>query len=186
MRTGPDETHRNAPAIARIAAEAGIAMLSVHGRTRAQKYEGEAEYDTIAEVVASTSLPVLANGDIDSVDRARHVLAHTAAAGLMIGRPAFGRPWLFARLRAGLQGHSLPEEPEPQEIMTFVRRQFEAIYAHYGETTGVRIARKHWRWYSSGLPLEEGTRKEFNRLETSLSQRRWLEQRTADLADASH
>jgi len=186
MRTGPDESRRNAPEIARIAAEAGIAMLSVHGRTRAQKYEGKAEYDTIAEVVTATSLPVLANGDIDSLERARDVLARTGAAGLMIGRPAFGRPWLFARLRAGLEGRPLPQEPFADEIMTFVRRQFEAIYAHYGETTGVRIARKHWGWYSSALPLEEGTRKQFNRLETSLSQRDWLEQRTAELADASH
>ncbi|MGM0516263.1 MAG: tRNA dihydrouridine synthase DusB [Pseudomonadota bacterium] len=185
MRTGPDEARRNAPEIAAIAERAGIAMLSVHGRTRAQKYEGTAEYDTIAEVVAGCGLPVLANGDIDSLERARHVLAHTGAAGLMIGRPAFGRPWLFARLRAGLEGRPLPEEPEPVEIMAFVRHQFEAIYAHYGETTGVRIARKHWGWYSSRLPLEEGTRKEFNRLESIASQRRWLEQRTADLTDAS-
>ncbi len=184
MRTGPDASRRNAPEIAAIAEEAGIAMLSIHGRTREQKYTGEAEYDTIARVVAERGIPVLANGDIDSVDRARAVLAATGAAGLMIGRAAFGRPWLFDQLRAGLQGRSVPDEPPPPAILAFARRQFENIYSHYGNVMGVRIARKHWGWYSSLLPFEEGMRKQFNRLETIESQRRWLDEREAELAHA--
>ncbi len=185
MRTGPNETWRNAPEIARIAEEAGIAMLSIHGRTRTQKYLGEAEYDTISQVVAERCIPVLANGDIDSVDRAFSVLEHTAAAGLMIGRAAFGRPWLFAQLRAALEGNQVPPDPTAIEVMGFVREQFENIYRHYGNVMGVRIARKHWGWYSSQLPIDEGTRKEFNRLETIESQRRWLDRREAELRSVS-
>ncbi|MCL7743763.1 tRNA dihydrouridine synthase DusB [Guyparkeria hydrothermalis] len=181
MRTGPDDSQRNAPEIAHIAENAGIAMLSIHGRTRAQKYTGSAEYDTIAQVVAERGIPVLANGDIDSVPDAFHVLSATGAAGLMIGRAAFGRPWLFAQLRAALENRGVPEEPAPTEIMSFVRAQFEKIYSHYGNVMGVRIARKHWGWYSSRLPIEEGMRKEFNRLETIESQRHWLDRREADL-----
>ncbi len=181
MRTGPDDTWRNAPEIARIAEESGIAMLSIHGRTRTQKYLGEAEYDTIAQVVAERHIPVLANGDIDSVARAFEVLATTGAAGLMIGRAAFGRPWLFAQLRAALESRTVPPDPEPLEVMGLVREQFENIYRHYGNVMGVRIARKHWGWYSSQLPIDEGTRKEFNRLETLESQRRWLDRREAEL-----
>ncbi len=175
MRTGPDETRRNAPEIARIAEESGIAMLSIHGRTRTQKYAGRAEYDTIARVVHERAIPVLANGDIDSVAKAFEVLETTEAPGLMIGRAAFGRPWLFAQLRAALEGRPVPAEPDPREILAFAREQFENIYRHYGNVMGVRIARKHWGWYSSRLPIDEGTRKEFNRLETVESQRRWLD-----------
>lgn len=185
MRTGPDETWRNAPEIARIAEEAGIAMLSIHGRTRAQKYLGEAEYDTVAQVVAERHIPVLANGDIDSVERAFAVLGKTGAAGLMIGRAAFGRPWLFAQIRAALEGRQVPSDPTPIEVMGFVRQQFENIYRHYGNVMGVRIARKHWGWYSSQLPIDEGMRKEFNRLETIESQRRWLDRREAELRSVS-
>ena len=185
MRTGPDEDWRNAPEIARIAEEAGIAMLSIHGRTRAQKYTGEAEYDTIARVVAERRIPVLANGDIESVAKAVEVLASTGAAGLMIGRAAFGRPWLFAQLRAALEGRPVPPEPGPIDVLGFVREQFENIYHHYGNVMGVRIARKHWGWYSSRLPIAEGTRKELNRLETVESQRRWLDRREAELRGVS-
>lgn len=181
MRTGPDDTLRNAPEIAAIAENAGIAMLSIHGRTREQKYTGSAEYETIAQVVAERRIPVLANGDINSVPDAFSVLSSTGAAGLMIGRAAFGRPWLFAQLRAALEHRPVPEEPGPTEIMRFVRTQFENIYSHYGNVMGVRIARKHWGWYSSRLPIEEGMRKEFNRLETIESQRDWLDRREADL-----
>lgn len=185
MRTGPDETWRNAPEIARIAEENGIAMLSIHGRTRTQKYLGEAEYDTIAQVVTERRIPVLANGDIDSVDKAFEVLEKTGAAGLMIGRAAFGRPWLFAQLRAALEGRRVQPDPAPIEVMGLAREQFENIYRHYGNVMGVRIARKHWGWYSSQLPIDEGTRKEFNRLETIESQRRWLDRREAELRSVS-
>lgn len=181
MRTGPDESRRNAPQIAAIAEEAGIAMLSIHGRTRTQKYNGTAEYDTIRRVVEERNIPVLANGDIDSIDAARRVLETTGAAGLMVGRAAFGRPWLFAQLRAAFEGQALPREPAAIDVMAFVRTQFENIYSHYGNVMGVRIARKHWGWYSSQLPFEEGMRKQFNRLETIESQRWWLDRREADL-----
>ncbi|MFW6021112.1 MAG: tRNA dihydrouridine synthase DusB [Guyparkeria sp.] len=192
MRTGPDAGWRNAPEIAHIAEQAGVAMLSIHGRTRAQKYTGEAEYDTIARVVADRGIPVLANGDIDSVAKAYEALSATGAAGLMIGRAAFGRPWLFAQLRAALTGRPVPGEPPPTDVMGLLREQFENIYHHYGNMMGVRIARKHWGWYSSQLPIDEGTRKEFNRLETVEAQRRWLDQQhrrldriTAELHDVS-
>lgn len=181
MRTGSDDSHRNAPEIAAIAENAGIAMLSIHGRTREQKFRGKAEYDTIAQVVAERRIPVLANGDINSIASAFAVLEATGTAGLMIGRAAFGRPWLFMQLRAALENRPVPPEPSEAEIMAFVRQQFEAIYSHYGNVMGVRIARKHWGWYSPRLTIEEGMRKEFNRLETIESQRRWLDRREADL-----
>ncbi|MFN2381619.1 MAG: tRNA dihydrouridine synthase, partial [Guyparkeria sp.] len=181
MRTGPSEDWRNAPEIARIAEDSGIAMLSIHGRSRTQKYLGEAEYDTIAQVVAERHIPVLANGDIDSVTKAFDVIAHTGAAGLMIGRAAFGRPWLFAQLRAAFEGRPIPSEPPATDVMGFVLEQFENIYHHYGNVMGVRIARKHWGWYSPRLPIDEGTRREFNRLETVESQRHWLERQRCRL-----
>ena len=147
FRTGWDRGHKNALAIARLAEDAGIAALALHGRTRADKYEGEAEYDTIAAVKASVRIPVFANGDVTTPERARHVLAATGADALMIGRGAQGRPWIFREITHYLAtGEKLPE-PAPAEVAAILLGHLEHLYAFYGEQAGVRIARKHLGWY---------------------------------------
>ena len=147
MRTGWDRQNRNALTIARIAEDCGIAALTVHGRTREDKYAGEAEYDTIAEVAASVQIPVIANGDIDSPQKARKVLAHTDADALMIGRAAQGRPWLFREILHYLQTGELLPPPSPDEIKSVLLRHIKSLHRFYGEYKGVRIARKHIGWY---------------------------------------
>ncbi len=147
IRTGQTPEHRNALTIARIAEEAGIAALAVHGRTRSQKYEGRAEYDTIAAVKASVRIPVFANGDIDSPGKARFVLAYTKADALMIGRAAQGRPWIFREIAHFLAtGERLPE-PGIAEVREILLGHLDDLYAFYGEHLGVRIARKNLGWY---------------------------------------
>lgn len=174
MRTGSDRDNRNAPIIARIAENAGLALLSVHGRTRADKYEGEAEYDTIAEVVAAVRLPVFANGDIKTPEKARAVLAHTNAAGIMIGRGAFGQPWLFAALKADLMGQSHYTAPTRAARFQIVQQQFEKIYQHYGDSLGIRITRKHLGWYAEALALDDAARAVFNQFTLPQQQQSWL------------
>jgi tRNA-dihydrouridine synthase B len=152
IRTGQVPEHRNALAIARIAEDVGIAALAVHGRTRSQKYEGRAEYDTIARVKAAISMPVFANGDIDSPETARRVLDHTGADGLMIGRAAQGRPWIFREIAHFLAtGERLPE-PAISEVRDILLGHLDALYAFHGEVAGVRIARKHLGWYAKDRP----------------------------------
>lgn len=151
MRTGWDASQRNAVAIARIAEDLGVAAVTVHGRTRADFFAGTAEYATIGEVRRAVRIPVIANGDIDSADRALQVLAETGADGIMIGRAARGRPWIFRELRAALQGTLLPP-PSPAEVRDIMRAHLEALYSFYGEATGVRVARKHLGWYWRQLP----------------------------------
>ncbi|MCP5266549.1 MAG: tRNA dihydrouridine synthase DusB [Burkholderiaceae bacterium] len=147
MRTGPDLRSRNAPRLARAAADAGAAMIAVHGRSRACRYQGEAEYHTIAEVKASVAVPVVANGDIDSPEKARAVLAQTGADAVMIGRAAQGRPWLFREIAHYLAtGERLPP-PQPAEIRAVLRAHLLDHYAFHGEVAGVRTARKHVGWY---------------------------------------
>ncbi|MCI5061845.1 tRNA dihydrouridine synthase DusB [Algiphilus sp.] len=147
MRTGPAPSQRNAVRIARIAEDCGVRMVSVHGRTRADAYRGAAEFDTIAAVKQAVGIPVIANGDIDSIDKARQVLAHTGADGLMIGRAAQGRPWIFRELAAGLRGAPVPAAPDTRQVGRWLLAHVEAIHALYGAEAGVRIARKHIRWY---------------------------------------
>ena len=152
IRTGWDRAHRNALAIARIAEDAGVAALAVHGRTRADRYEGEAEYATIAAVKAAVRIPVIANGDIDSPEKARAVLAATGADAVMIGRAAQGRPWIFRQVAHFLaSGERLPE-PSPHEIRDILLGHLEALYAFHGEHQGLRIARKHLGWYARDRP----------------------------------
>jgi tRNA-dihydrouridine synthase B len=179
MRTGSDQDNRNAIQIARIAENAGLSLLSIHGRTRADKYAGEAEYDTIAEVVAAVRLPVFANGDITSTDKARAVLAHTQAAGIMIGRGAFGQPWLFAALKATLMHQGTYVPPTRAEQFTIVQQQFEKIYQHYGDALGIRITRKHLGWYAPALKIDETERAAFNQLTLPAQQRDWLARHAA-------
>jgi tRNA-dihydrouridine synthase B len=172
IRTGWDRQNRNALAIARIAEDAGIAALAVHGRTRADKYEGEAEYETIAAVKASVRIPVFANGDVATPQQARRVLDATGADALMIGRGAQGRPWIFREIAHFLAtGEQLPE-PTPAEVATILLGHLEHLYAFYGEQAGVRIARKHLGWYAKDRPENAAFRQVANRAESTQEQLR--------------
>jgi tRNA-dihydrouridine synthase B len=170
IRTGSDPAHRNALAIARIAERAGIAALTVHGRTRACMFTGTVEYDTIAAVKASVTIPVIANGDIDSPQRARDVLAHTGADAIMIGRAAQGRPWIFREIAHFLAtGRHLPP-PTVAEARELILAHLADHYAFHGEASGVRIARKHLGWYVRDLAGGEAARAEFNAADTTAAQ----------------
>ncbi|MEN9704463.1 MAG: hypothetical protein RLZZ393_342 [Pseudomonadota bacterium] len=147
IRTGIDRQHVNGVAIARRAAAAGVQAIAVHGRTRADFYEGEAEYDTIRDICAEANIPVVANGDITSAEKARDVLAHTGADGVMIGRAAHGAPWIFRDVNAFLATGALPPPLLRPQIRDIILTHLDALYAFHGEASGVRIARKHLGWY---------------------------------------
>ncbi|BFI97209.1 MAG: tRNA dihydrouridine synthase DusB [Rhodanobacter sp.] len=172
IRTGWDRQNKNALTIARIAEDAGIAALAVHGRTRADKYEGEAEYDTIAAVKASVRIPVLANGDVTTPQQAVHVLAATGADALMIGRGAQGRPWIFREIAHYLATGELLPEPTPAEVAAILLGHLEHLYTFYGEQAGVRIARKHLGWYAKDRPENAAFRQVANRAESAQEQLR--------------
>jgi tRNA-dihydrouridine synthase B len=162
LRTGPNPQQRNALRIARIAEAAGVKLLAVHGRTRACGFRGEAEFDTIAEVKAGVRIPVIANGDIGTPEEARRVLDYTGADGIMIGRAAHGRPWVFREFLYFLnEGRKLPP-PAALEMRAVALEHLDGIYSLYGEALGVRIARKHIGWYTRGLPGGEAFRREAN------------------------
>ena len=146
MRTGWDRENRNAVAIARIAEDEGVAALAVHGRTRADFFSGDAEYETVAAVKRAVRLPVFVNGDIDCAAKALKALEQSGADGVMIGRAAQGRPWIFRELRAGLAGASAAP-PVLAEVRDIMLSHLEALYSFYGESQGVRVARKHLGWY---------------------------------------
>lgn len=172
IRTGQTPETRNALAVARIAEDAGIAALAVHGRTRAQKYEGCAEYATIAAVKSRVSIPVLANGDVDSPAKARAVLDATGADGLMIGRAAQGRPWIFREVAHFLaSGEALPA-PSVAEVRDILLGHLDDLYAFYGEPMAVRIARKHLGWYAKDRPENAAFRSVVNAAESAAEQRR--------------
>lgn len=171
-RTGPDPTQRNAVRIAQLAASLGIQALTLHGRTRACRFHGDAEYQTIADVVKSVSIPVVANGDIDSPEKARKVLASTGASGIMIGRAAQGNPWIFRDLIAWLETGCLAPPLGVAEVRDTVLWHLDALHAFYGLETGVRIARKHLGWYCANLPGGESFRCLFNRLDEGAAQQR--------------
>ncbi|GAB4172329.1 MAG: tRNA dihydrouridine synthase DusB [Wenzhouxiangellaceae bacterium] len=152
IRTGWAADRKNAPLIARIAEDAGVAALAVHGRTRDQKYTGTAEYDTIALIKQQRSIPVWANGDITSPEKARYVLDYTGADGLLIGRAAQGRPWIFQEIRHFLEtGQRVPERKLSDQL-NILREHLVALHRFYGPERGVRIARKHLRWYLEAHP----------------------------------
>jgi tRNA-dihydrouridine synthase B len=170
IRTGWDRSNRNAITVARIAEASGIKALAIHGRTRACGYTGEAEYDTIAEVKASISIPVIANGDITTAERVKYVLEHTGADAVMIGRAAQGRPWMFREITYFLEtGRHLPP-PEVGEIHRVLLTHLHDLYGFYGEQTGVRVARKHISWYTKGLEGSAAFRHGMNQLQTCAEQ----------------
>ena len=172
IRTGWDAAHRNAPVIARIAEDAGIAALAVHGRTRDQQYTGFAEYDTVAEVKRQLSIPVFANGDVDSPRKAAQVLAHTGADAVLVGRAAQGRPWIFREIAHYLRtGETLPE-PTLAEVRDILLAHLRHLHAFYGEVSGVRIARKHLGWYAKDRPENAAFRAVVNRADTAEAQLR--------------
>ncbi len=165
FRTGWDRQHKNALNIARIAQASGIAMLTLHGRTRADGYSGAAEYDTVAAVKAAVSIPVVANGDITSPEKAKFVLDTTGADAVMIGRAAQGRPWIFREIDFFLcTGQHLPP-PMIAEVRTLMHEHLQAHYAFYGAYLGVRTARKHIGWYVRDLVGGEAFRQKMNELE---------------------
>jgi tRNA-dihydrouridine synthase B len=171
IRTGWDADSRNGVHIARIAEESGIQALAVHGRTRACGFSGEAEYDTIRRIVETVTIPVVANGDIDTPKKAKKVLATTGAAGIMVGRAARGRPWLFREIAHYLAtGEELPG-PSLSWISGLLLEHLESLYGFYGEYQGIRVARKHIAWYSKNLPQSTQFRKQINRVESPQEQR---------------
>ena len=170
MRTGWSQSHRNAVTLARAFEQRGIRMLTVHGRTREQGYRGVAEYDTIAAVKAAVGIPVVANGDIASPQKARDVLAATGADAIMIGRAAQGRPWIFREVAHFLATGTQLAAPLVAEVRRALLAHLQDHYALYGEFTGVRSARKHIGWYVRALPGGEAFRDEMNRIEESDAQ----------------
>ena len=183
IRTGWDREHRNALRIARIAEDTGIAALAVHGRTRADKYEGAAEYETIAAVKAAARIPVIANGDIATPQQARAVLAATGADALMIGRGAQGRPWIFRQITRYLADGTLLPEPVPDEVGAILCGHLEALHVFYGEEAGVRIARKHLGWYAKDRPENAAFRGVVNAAADAAAQLRLTRDYFARLAD---
>jgi tRNA-dihydrouridine synthase B len=170
FRTGWDATNKNAHAVAKIAEENGVRLLSLHGRTRACGFSGRAEYDTIRAVKQFTRLPVVANGDITTPEQARQVLEYTGADGIMIGRAAQGRPWIFREIEHYLStGKTLPA-PLVSEIHAVLVAHLHDLYLFYGRETGVKVARKHISWYTKGLAGSASFRHHMNQLETCLAQ----------------
>ncbi len=166
IRTGWDKENRNAPIIAKIAEESGIQAIAMHGRTRACHYKGDAEYDTIAEVKQKINIPVIANGDITTPEKAKFVLEYTNADAVMIGRAAQGRPWIFREIQHYLETGEHLTELRPAEVRDILLGHLDNLYEFYGEFTGVRIARKHISWYSKGHPRGAVFRDAVNRVET--------------------
>ncbi|MEY2656801.1 MAG: hypothetical protein RLZZ395_543 [Pseudomonadota bacterium] len=185
MRTGWSADHRNAVTLARAAEQAGVQMLTVHGRTREQGYKGQAEYDTVSAVKAAVRVPVVANGDIDSPQKARQVLQTTGCDALMIGRAAQGRPWIFREIAHFLETGSLLAPPLVAEVSRLLQAHLQEHYALYGEWTGVRSARKHIAWYVKGLPGAEVFRQHMNTLDTAEGQSQALSDYLKTLAEHS-
>lgn len=175
IRTGPDPERRNGVAVARIAEDAGVQALAVHGRTRADRFRGQAEYDTIRAITGAVGIPVFANGDIGTPEQAARVLATTGADGLMFGRGAQGNPWIFREVAHYLRtGRTLPP-PAPEEVHAVMVRHLRGLHAFYGEPQGVRVARKHFGWYLQGRPGGQALRERLVRVDTAAEQLRLLD-----------
>ena len=181
IRTGWDADNKNALQVARIAEQEGIQALAIHGRTRADRFNGAAEYDTIAAVKQSAGIPVLANGDIDSPHKARQVLEHTRADGLLIGRAAQGRPWIFHQISHYLKTGTLPSPLPLGEMQETLTQHLARMHGFYGPVMGVRISRKHLAWYLQALPDTGSFRSQFNSLDTAGQQLQAIDQLFAGL-----
>ena len=176
IRTGWDRQNRNATQIAKIAEDSGIQALAIHGRTKACRFVGEVEYDSIAQVVETISIPVIANGDITSPQQADRVLTKTGANAVMIGRGAQGNPWIFNQINHYLEHRELLPAPSLNEVGTIMMRHLRDLHEFYGEVGGVRISRKHMGWYSQWLPDGKAFTKQFNQLDSRLNQQQLLQQ----------
>ncbi len=176
IRTGSEPNSRNALEIAQIAEETGIQALTIHGRTRACKFSGEAEFQTIAEVKKAINIPVIANGDINSVLKAKTILDFTAADGIMIGRAAQGQPWLFNQIRHYLATGKCYPQPGMAEITQILLDHVIALHQFYGIHMGVKIARKHVGWYLENLQAGKAFRKDFNQIDGAVMQLNWIQQ----------
>ena len=169
-RTGWDILNKNGPTVAKIAEDAGIAAIAIHGRTRACKFSGEAEFETVKRIVETVSIPVIANGDIASPSKAKEVLENTNAAAIMIGRAAWGNPWIFDQINRYLRGQPSLEKPSLENVVSTIETHFRGLYSLYGELKGLRIARKHYLWYSQTFGLPNHVAKQFNDIQNSQSQ----------------
>jgi tRNA-dihydrouridine synthase B len=169
-RTGWDRDHKNGVRIARIAEGNGIQALAIHGRTRADLYQGNAEHETVAAIKGAVKIPVFANGDVDSPQRARQVLEATGCDGIMIGRAAQGRPWIFDEVNFFLAEGESRATLAPEKVRDIMRAHLEDLYAFYGDETGVRVARKHLSWYFRQHPGQEALRNRLVHIETPQEQ----------------
>jgi tRNA-dihydrouridine synthase B len=169
-RTGWDPHHKNGLNIAKIAQDAGIQALAIHGRTRTDMYQGNAEHETVAIIKANLQIPVFANGDIDSPQRAKQILISTGCDGIMIGRAAQGRPWIFDEVNFFLSNGDLRAELALENVRDIMRAHLEDLYAFYGDETGVRVARKHLSWYFRQHPGQEALRNRLVLIETPQEQ----------------
>lgn len=185
IRTGWSPALRNGIDIARLAEDCGISMLTVHGRTRECRFRGEAEYDTIAAIKQAVTIPVIANGDITSGEKAAAVLKHTGADGIMIGRAAQGQPWLFRAVQHYLQHGRLPTPPEAMERARVMQQHITRIHAFYEAPKALVFARKHISWYSEHLPLGRELRQQFNALDNIDEQQALLRRYEEQLKQAS-
>jgi len=180
IRTGPDAHNRNGLEVAKIAESCGVAALAVHGRTRADRFNGEAEYETIRKICQITTLPVFANGDVTTAGQARYVLDYTGAAGLMVGRGAQGNPWIFREFNHYLCSGEILPPPEASEIHSVMSDHLRRLHDFYGEHHGVRVARKHIGWYLKDRPNSKHILYDLMRVQTAKEQFQLLEQHFLD------